>query len=260
VVWEVQKLDAKTRHGDYWEKVSYIDENGSLKCIFLDPKTGSVQDDEPINRETIVPAFDPGEFDPALIASNKKKAAAEAAASTVVTTPTNQVKKNNNNENYDQEETKEGIMGSEGVASSPTVGGGHEGVVGGEVDGKDHKNIDDGLRSGEGLALVIGGDKKRDSSRPKTLADMFSKATRRSNFHPKTLASGKGGSSGDDDSGDVAEPVPWKFMFDPHEFKRLCWDFLLILPCLIYLTVMMPYRLCFSDEVQRKREREIRAH
>jgi hypothetical protein len=168
------------------------------------------------------------------------------------------VKKNNNN-NSDQEETKEERMGSEGVASSTT---GEEGVVGGVVvDGTDHtKNIDDGLRSAEGLALVIGGDKKRDSSRPKTLADMFSKATRRSNFQPKTLESGKGGSSGDDDSGDVAEPVPWKFMFDPHEFKRLCWDFLLILPCLIYLTVMMPYRLCFSDEVQRKREREIRAH
>jgi len=41
-------------------------------------------------------------------------------------------------------------------------------------------------------------------------------------------------------------------MFDPFSSHRTAWDLCFILPCLLYLTVMMPYRLCFVDVARGK--------
>ena len=37
-------------------------------------------------------------------------------------------------------------------------------------------------------------------------------------------------------------------MFDPTTARRLSWDLCVILPLLAYLTVMMPFRMCFENE------------
>jgi hypothetical protein len=51
------------------------------------------------------------------------------------------------------------------------------------------------------------------------------------------------------DDTEIPEQTPGTCMFDPFSSKRTAWDLLIILPCLMYLTVMMPYRLCFVDNV-----------
>ena len=38
-------------------------------------------------------------------------------------------------------------------------------------------------------------------------------------------------------------------MANPHGHRRMAWDFAVIFPCLAYLTIVMPYRLCFHHEV-----------
>ena len=37
------------------------------------------------------------------------------------------------------------------------------------------------------------------------------------------------------------------FMADPQEPKRMMWDFMVIMPCLAYLTMMMPFRMTFNN-------------
>ena len=39
-----------------------------------------------------------------------------------------------------------------------------------------------------------------------------------------------------------------QFMVNPTKPFRMCWDLGLVAPLLLYLTVMMPYRLCFANE------------
>jgi len=36
-------------------------------------------------------------------------------------------------------------------------------------------------------------------------------------------------------------------MFDPQAPKRMMWDFAVIMPCLGYLTLIMPFRMCFAN-------------
>ena len=36
-------------------------------------------------------------------------------------------------------------------------------------------------------------------------------------------------------------------MFDPNSSRRVAWDLGVILPCLAYLTIVMPFRLCFGN-------------
>jgi len=44
------------------------------------------------------------------------------------------------------------------------------------------------------------------------------------------------------------QPEPGCLMFNPTSPGRLSWDFMVILPCLAYLTVMMPFRMTFANE------------
>ena len=46
----------------------------------------------------------------------------------------------------------------------------------------------------------------------------------------------------------VKEPFGGNFMLNPRGGKRLTWDMVVTAPLLIYLTVMMPFRLCFDNE------------
>jgi len=41
-------------------------------------------------------------------------------------------------------------------------------------------------------------------------------------------------------------------MVDPSSSQRLMWDFSVIMPCLMYLTIMMPYRLCFNHSAKNR--------
>jgi hypothetical protein len=45
----------------------------------------------------------------------------------------------------------------------------------------------------------------------------------------------------------VIQEEPY-FMISPKGSFRLIWDFCVITPLLIYLAVMMPFRLCFANE------------
>jgi hypothetical protein len=47
-----------------------------------------------------------------------------------------------------------------------------------------------------------------------------------------------------------ADNSPPACMWDPSSSSRLAWDFTVIMPCLVYLTIMMPYRLCFNHAVR----------
>jgi len=48
---------------------------------------------------------------------------------------------------------------------------------------------------------------------------------------------------------DGAAPLGW-CMTDPRDGKRMSWDFLAIMPSLAYLTIMMPFRMCFVNEAK----------
>mmetsp|Transcript_21226 Transcript_21226/g.27594 ORF Transcript_21226/g.27594 Transcript_21226/m.27594 type:complete len:450 (+) Transcript_21226:165-1514(+) len=179
VIWETQPLEAKTKHGDNWEKVSYIDYKGNLQWLFLDPEHGEIESMEPVNKEAVVPKFDPGDYDPDYINSSSKKAFQNHDSF-----------QNNNQKNNENIST-----------SSP-----HQ----------------------------ISSSSNHQSN--KSIAERLHVVKHSNHFRHKRSAKLPGES--------------WKFMFDPHDNKRLAWDFVFILPCLLYLTLVMPFRLCFMNEAQ----------
>ena len=46
----------------------------------------------------------------------------------------------------------------------------------------------------------------------------------------------------------VKQPYRGDYMINPRSRKRITWDIGITAPLLIYLTVMMPFRLCFANE------------
>ena len=45
-----------------------------------------------------------------------------------------------------------------------------------------------------------------------------------------------------------AQPARPCLMANPQSGYRMSWDFAVIMPCLAYLTIMMPFRMCFGNE------------
>jgi hypothetical protein len=46
----------------------------------------------------------------------------------------------------------------------------------------------------------------------------------------------------------VKVPKTYRFMWDPQTPGRMSWDFFLIIPLLVYLAVVMPFKMCFNYE------------
>jgi hypothetical protein len=155
VIWESERLEAKTKSGDNWEKISYLDHRGLIQYIYLDPQNGEIDSIEPVNKDEVVPKFDPGDYDPSKLPSVDQSG-------------------NKNSTSSSKKRNRKSIV--------------------------------------ETIALVKHHHRKPETSKTEKLRK------------------------------------PYRFMFDPHDSRRMAWDFVFILPCLLYLTVMMPFRFCFMAE------------
>jgi len=56
------------------------------------------------------------------------------------------------------------------------------------------------------------------------------------------------GSPGGKDELEMKQKAPGCLMANPSSIKRMAWDFVLIMPCLAYLTIVMPFRMCLGNE------------
>jgi hypothetical protein len=202
VVWEVQVLNSRTKQGDSWERVSYCDESGDLKWIFLDPLSGSVEKDEPLNEDSIAPKFNPGEFDHQLLKVKKSSTPTPEKSDKTNPGSSHQIFPITlaHKEGEDEEDGNRG--------EKENVGGGNDDNANGDLVKRKSISMADGLK-------IVKQQKITATEIDPSLSQ-----------------------------------EPWKFMFDPHDWRRMAWDFAFILPCLVYLTVMMPYRLCFAHDAK----------